>query len=86
MVQFSNFIPRTKEDCRRRLLELRDNPDGIRLTDNYGHTETLTAEQVKELSGHIERQIGEKTPAAPEPEKETSPEETKATDKKKAKK
>lgn len=77
MVQFSNFIPRTKEDCRRRLLELRDNPDGIRLTDNYGHAETLTAEQVKELSGHIERQIGEKAPAAPE--------ETKATDKKKAK-
>lgn len=82
MVQLINFIPGTVDKCRSLLLKLRDNADGITLTDNYGHTAELTAEQERELALLVERQIGEKTPAAPKPQAEQKKKEDRKTAKK----
>jgi hypothetical protein len=71
MSQLVNFIPRTTEQCRQLLIDLRDNRDGIAIADRYGRIDALNASEIKALIELIENQIGEKTPEkAPAPSKE----------------
>ncbi len=85
MSQLVTFIPRTTEECRKLLIDLRDNRDGIAIADRYGRIDALNASEIKALIGLIEAQIGEKTPQK-EPKKATSVPTTKPATKKPAKK
>lgn len=85
MSQLVNFIPRTTEECRKLLIDLRDNRDGIAIADRYGRIDALNASEIKALIELIENQIGEKTPQK-EPKKATSVPTTKPATKKPAKK
>ncbi len=76
MLQLINFIPDTVTKCRGLLANLAENNNGLTLSDRYGRKENLTAEDVKNLIGLIENQIGEKAPEkAPEEKPGESPEE-----------
>ena len=85
MSQLVNFIPRTTEQCRQLLIDLRDNRDGIAIADRYGRIDALNASEIKALIELIENQIGEKTPEK-EPKKATSVPTTKPATKKPTKK
>lgn len=85
MSQLVNFIPRTTEECRKLLIDLRDNRDGIAIADRYGRIDALNASEIKALIELVEKQIGEKTPQK-EPKKATSVPTTKPATKKPAKK
>ena len=65
MSQLINFIPKTKEECRRLLKDLSESREGAAVADRYGNIDALNAEEVKALIDLIENQIGEKAPKAP---------------------
>ena len=62
MKELLNFIPRTVQECRALLIELRDNPEGVSIADRNGKIDVLNAEEIKALVKLVESQIGEKTP------------------------
>ena len=71
MSQLINFIPKTKEECRRLLKDLSESREGAAVADRYGNIDALNAEEVKALIDLIENQIGEKAPKAPKDEDPT---------------
>ena len=68
MSQLINFIPKTKEECRRLLKDLSESREGAAVADRYGNIDALNAEEVKALIDLIENQIGEEAPKAPKTE------------------
>lgn len=74
MSQLINFIPKTKEECRRLLKDLSESREGAAVADRYGNIDALNAEEVKALIDLIENQIGEPAPAPakkPEPSEDS---------------
>ena len=61
MPELLNFIPRTANECRELVKDI-DGKSSATLTDRYGNTEELSADNIGELVKLIKDQIGEKSP------------------------